>query len=224
MESIAVGFGVIWALCGAAAAFMNGKPGLWRITIWLGPLAFFLFPPQTGENDTAQRTTRKSGTGPYIPVIQRGMRPEPNEFPKLDPPSEPPPPKPVQRTQPAPSPERALTPVLPSSSSPKMNIHLMGEVHFHQQEQLSVFTESNSSGDIEKFGEIGLASMFALRLMSNLDVCETTDSMAQFLICADASVVAFAAGKATGGFELLPYPGHGGRKQFILSSTKPKTN
>lgn len=45
MEAIATVFGLIWALCGTAAAFMHGKPGLWRITIWLGPIAFFIFPP-----------------------------------------------------------------------------------------------------------------------------------------------------------------------------------
>jgi hypothetical protein len=39
-----IGFG--WGLCGVTAAFMSGKPGLWRGTIVLGPLAFFLFPPE----------------------------------------------------------------------------------------------------------------------------------------------------------------------------------
>ncbi|HEV3022459.1 MAG TPA: hypothetical protein VGX76_08325 [Pirellulales bacterium] len=41
--------GAGWGVCGAAAAFMSGKAGLWRMTIWLGPLAFLLFPPD--QND-----------------------------------------------------------------------------------------------------------------------------------------------------------------------------
>lgn len=97
-----------------------------------------------------------------------------------------------------------------------MNIFEQAEIHFHQQEQLSVFLESNSSDDIQKAGEIGLLTMFALRMMFNMDVCETTDNLAKFLIGAETAVPAFASGAATGGFQLVPYPGHAGRKQFIL--------
>ncbi|HWB14472.1 MAG TPA: hypothetical protein VG826_34925 [Pirellulales bacterium] len=46
MDALAWIFGVAWALCGAAAAARVGNLGLWRITIWLGPLAFFIFPPR----------------------------------------------------------------------------------------------------------------------------------------------------------------------------------
>jgi hypothetical protein len=46
MSSIAWFVGLAWGICGAAAAFTSGRPGLWRVTIWLGPLAFLLFPPK----------------------------------------------------------------------------------------------------------------------------------------------------------------------------------
>jgi len=46
MEPLACLFGVGWALCGIIAAFTSGKPGLWRFTIWLGPLAFFVLRHQ----------------------------------------------------------------------------------------------------------------------------------------------------------------------------------
>jgi len=38
--------GFLWGLAGVIAAAMNGRFWLWRITIWLGPLAFLLFPPR----------------------------------------------------------------------------------------------------------------------------------------------------------------------------------
>jgi len=46
METLVWLFGAGWGLCGAAAAFMSGNAGLWRITLWLGPVAFLLFPPE----------------------------------------------------------------------------------------------------------------------------------------------------------------------------------
>ena len=48
MERLAWGVGLCWAVCGVLAAFANGKPGLWRVTIWLGPIAFFLLPKNHG--------------------------------------------------------------------------------------------------------------------------------------------------------------------------------
>ncbi len=38
-----IGFG--WGLLGVFAAFAAGKPGLWRVTMWLGPFAFFVVKP-----------------------------------------------------------------------------------------------------------------------------------------------------------------------------------
>ncbi len=46
MGTLFVVGGILWALSGAIAAFVSGKPGLWRLTIWMGPLAFFVFPPR----------------------------------------------------------------------------------------------------------------------------------------------------------------------------------
>lgn len=45
MEGIVTVLAIGWAISGVAAAFMHGRPGLWRFTIWLGPTAFVLFPP-----------------------------------------------------------------------------------------------------------------------------------------------------------------------------------
>ena len=44
MESAVFVLAFIWAMVGAAGAFMSGKGYLWRIGIFLGPLMFVLFP------------------------------------------------------------------------------------------------------------------------------------------------------------------------------------
>ncbi len=46
METLGWLLGFAWGISGAVAAFMHGNLGLWRITIFLGPLAFFVFPPR----------------------------------------------------------------------------------------------------------------------------------------------------------------------------------
>lgn len=90
----------------------------------------------------------------------------------------------------------------------------MAEIHFHKQEQLSVFLESNSSGDFEKAAEIGLLTMVVLRTLNMLAGCPEADNLARILNGAREVVGAFAARQATGGFELIPYPGFEGRKRF----------
>lgn len=98
-----------------------------------------------------------------------------------------------------------------------MNIIQKAEVHFHQQEQLSVYLESNSTDEFEKVGEIGLLTMFALRQLSNLGTSEEAAKLAKFLCAAGELVAAFASGESPGGFELIPYPGHEGRKRFYAT-------
>ena len=98
-----------------------------------------------------------------------------------------------------------------------MNIVEKSEVHFHEQERLSVYLESNSSCELEKVGEIGLLTMFALRMLSNLGKSQEADGLAQALCRAEDIVPLFATGQATGGFELIPYPGYEGRKRFYAT-------
>lgn len=42
------------------------------------------------------------------------------------------------------------------------------EIHFYQEDKVSVFLKSDSSGDEEKFGEVLLFCLFAMRQMANL--------------------------------------------------------
>ena len=47
MESIGFVLALGWGGCGVVAAALHGNLGLWRVTLFLGPLAFFVFPPKT---------------------------------------------------------------------------------------------------------------------------------------------------------------------------------
>jgi len=46
MDTVVTVLAFGWAISGVVAAFASGKPGVWRAAIWLGPIAFFVFPPE----------------------------------------------------------------------------------------------------------------------------------------------------------------------------------
>ncbi len=98
-----------------------------------------------------------------------------------------------------------------------LDLVCQAEIHFHQQEELSVFLESNCFGPHEKAAQIGLFSMFALRTMGNFGISQPGDHIGSFLANGGEIVPALAAGKATGGFRLVSYPGYVGRKQFVVN-------
>lgn len=91
------------------------------------------------------------------------------------------------------------------------------EINFHQQEQMSVYTESSAGSDQEKIGEIGLFSFYALRMLSNLGTNQTSDQLASMLAGAHEIVPLLASGQTTGGFDIVGYPGHPGRHSFIAA-------
>jgi len=45
METLFTFLGFLWGILGFAAACSIGKPGLWRIAIFMGPFAFLLLKP-----------------------------------------------------------------------------------------------------------------------------------------------------------------------------------
>jgi hypothetical protein len=98
-----------------------------------------------------------------------------------------------------------------------MNIVEKAELHFHKQDQLSVYLESNSSNELEKVGEIGLLTMFALRILSNLGQSQEADSVARFLFRFEECGIVAETGGPTGGLELIGYPGYEGRYRFYGS-------
>jgi hypothetical protein len=96
------------------------------------------------------------------------------------------------------------------------------EIHFYEQDELAVFFESNAPSELEKLAEIGLFTMFAIRIMSNLGVHEITDGLGSFLIEAETFAPRFLDVLRDRGFRLVRYPGHAGRKQFLGSVTMEK--
>ena len=91
-----------------------------------------------------------------------------------------------------------------------------GEIHFHQQDEVSVFFESNVSGQMEMIGEIHLFVLFAIRQMSNLGA--HADPLAEMLMRIDEGIGLFASGQEIGGVRLIRYPGTRGMKRFLLSA------
>jgi len=92
------------------------------------------------------------------------------------------------------------------------------EIHFHEQDKGSVFLENTSSGEDEKFSEILLFCLFAVRTMVNLgnnnlgysvavvlnDVCKKYDIFLTFLDRYNDSEA-----------KLVDYKGSEGRKRFF---------
>lgn len=94
-------------------------------------------------------------------------------------------------------------------------IALKAEIHFHEQELLSIFHECNVVGKEEKFAELVFAAAFAIRSMSNLGPSAITDSLGQALqimgpLVAEAPDELFSSRP-----KIIPYPGYAGRKRFI---------
>jgi hypothetical protein len=98
-----------------------------------------------------------------------------------------------------------------------MNIRSSFELHFHQQEQVSVYLETTASGLEQELGEIALFTCLSVRILCNLGVNDTSDTLARFLANSSQGVKEFASGTSTGGFELINYPGYKGRKRFTLN-------
>jgi len=93
-----------------------------------------------------------------------------------------------------------------------MTIGAKVEIHFHQQEQASVYLESTVSGDQERVAEIALVAVLAIRIFSNLGANETSDNLAKILLN-----LAFMTSAINSGVELIPYPGQQGRKVFVAT-------
>lgn len=95
-----------------------------------------------------------------------------------------------------------------------MEAALNAEIHFHEQEVVSVFMEAFTNGIDEKLTEIVLAAFFALRMGSNLGAHPAAQHLATILTDSHGFVNRFARGETDGGFRLIQYPGYQGRKKF----------
>jgi hypothetical protein len=94
------------------------------------------------------------------------------------------------------------------------------ELHFHEQEIVSIFHETNVSGAEEQFAELAFFGAYTIRCFSNLGVNQTTDNLAESLF-ACARIIAGLTPDTDPSLllelkpKVIPYPGYAGRKQFI---------
>ena len=91
------------------------------------------------------------------------------------------------------------------------------EIHFHQQDEASVYLENTESGDEEKHTEILLFCLYALRQLANLGSDQTAYSLANVLLMTEAVITELAAGHESGDVRLIKYAGTPGRKRFLAS-------
>jgi len=94
-------------------------------------------------------------------------------------------------------------------------IAVNAELHFHEQEVLSIFHETNVTGTEELFAELVFASAFAIRSMSNLGTHEVTDALAQQLQVLARMIVELPDQLLVPMPRLIQYPGYQGRKYFV---------
>lgn len=94
-------------------------------------------------------------------------------------------------------------------------IAINAEVNFHEQEVASIFHETNVAGRDEQFAELCFAGAFAIRMMSNMGVNETTDMLGQQLQMIAQLIVEAPQDLLESKPKLILYPGTPGRKRFI---------
>jgi hypothetical protein len=90
------------------------------------------------------------------------------------------------------------------------------EIDFFEDDCVSVVSSSNSSGANEKLAEIGLLVSFAIRMMSNLEVCETSDGQAKVLSGAPQMIAAFITGNLRPPFRLVLPTAGPANKRFVF--------
>ena len=99
-----------------------------------------------------------------------------------------------------------------------MNVRLDTEIHFHEQDVVSIYSDDfSSSQNDEKIGVIATAVLFALRNLSNLNGHESADKLARVLTDAPKLIEQYASNSVDSGFQLVQYPGNPGRKRFLVS-------
>lgn len=97
------------------------------------------------------------------------------------------------------------------------NVKVNCEFHFHEQEVLSIFHETNSSGRDEQFAELAFAAAFTIRSFSNIGACEATDTLGHGLVTMGHLIAEMRDEIFLVKPTIINYPGHAGRKQIIAN-------
>ncbi len=96
-----------------------------------------------------------------------------------------------------------------------MDLGINLEIHFHSQQEGSVLLESNSSGDIEKFGEILLFNCYFLRQLVNFGDHPIAHSIVSAFMNFLMSIYSIDEHNDPDLANLVTYKGSAGRKRFI---------
>ena len=90
---------------------------------------------------------------------------------------------------------------------PEHDVTIGVEIHFHEQEEASVFLEADANGESCNFAEVLLFVLFAVRQFTILGKPELP-SLAAALLGVDSIIKDLAQGHELGGVRIVPYPGH----------------
>lgn len=80
-------------------------------------------------------------------------------------------------------------PIATESTHPKTSISLNAELHFHEQDVVSIFHETPESGRDEQFAELAFVAAFTIRSMSNLGNHGVTNDLARQLMLISQLIV-----------------------------------
>jgi len=100
-----------------------------------------------------------------------------------------------------------------------MNIEVGAEIHFHQQDEASVFLESDAGGNEGKFGEVLLFCCLAIRQMVNFGKDPAAFAIARLLEYASSALNKLADHQSPDEAKLVEYKGSPGRKRFMARVT-----
>lgn len=93
-------------------------------------------------------------------------------------------------------------------------LRMRGEVHFHQQNEGSVYIETDATGSNQEFMELLFICCLALRQMVNLKGHPASTSLASILTQMGGNTDELARHQSPDGPRLVGYPGTPGRKRF----------
>jgi hypothetical protein len=96
-----------------------------------------------------------------------------------------------------------------------MNNWLRIEVHFHQDDELSIVEKGTLCSYEEEFYEVFTFINYAIRQLSNPGTCKATDLLASTLVAAPSLVDGLARGTPFGEARIIPHPGIPGRRRFV---------
>jgi len=89
------------------------------------------------------------------------------------------------------------------------------QIDFHQQDEASLFLESDAVGDLQPFGEVLLFSALALRQLHNLGPGPASSVLASTLMMIKTDLDTFISTQPPDSPKIVDFRGTPGRKRFL---------